>query len=334
MSIDPTMGIDPRSVVPGAMREYVSRDTRVGLLEFEEAPAGWLTQRGEPRRAQWRAYHLTAPAVDCVFCGAVGRLFDKSEKGRKCGGCDGTGRVSKRERMTSVTTFLDAITAKGGLVPWAEKVAVRDTLAAVAAGHITPKSDPVVALDTMRHHDLGVNAEKGKAATRGLNVHALLEEYMRTGSAPSPGDHPEPHRGYIRALSGWLARFDPEPVLIEHIVACPEHGYAGRLDLVARAGGTVGLFDLKSQENAGIYAGAHVQAALYRRALRDTDDMDVASAHVVALAADGSFRVMDCLASDAHVEAACAWYRLLSPIDAACNSQNQAEKDARRAAAA
>lgn len=332
--IDPVMGIDPRSLEPGAMQEHAERMTRLGLLEFEQAPAGWLTQKGEARRSDWRAYFLTAPAVDCEFCGSTGRVFDKSPRGRKCNVCKGAGRIERRQRMTSVTTVLDAITAKGGLVPWAERITVRDTLEAVHRKVLAPGIDSRDALRVLRANELGVDHEKKTAATRGLNLHALLEEYMRTGTPPNPAAHPEPHRGYIRALAGFLAKYDPEPLLIEHMVACPEHGYAGRLDLVADVRGLIGLYDLKTQENAGIYAGAHAQAALYRRALRDTDDVEVTNARVVALAANGAFRVMDVMADDRHVDAACAWFRLLGPIEQACNAQNQAEKDARREVAA
>jgi genome maintenance exonuclease 1 len=300
--VDPVMGIDPRSLVPGAMREQITRDTLVGVVEFEQAPAGWLAKNGKPRRKDWRAYYLT-------------------------------GEDEKRRRMTSVTTLLDAITAKGGLVVWSERIAVRDALEAVRRGVLDPAAplEPRAAIDVLKANGLGADAEKGKAATRGLNLHALLEEYLRTGTPPDPSAHPEPHRGYIRALAGFLTKYDPEPVLIEHIVACPEHGYAGRLDLVARVEGLVGLWDLKTQENAGIYSSAHVQCAMYRRGLRDSDDMEVSTAQVVALAADGGFRVMPCAATDSAVDAALAWYRHLSPIESACDAQNRIEKEARRA---
>lgn len=301
--IDPTMGIDPRALIPGAMLEQITRDTRIGVLEYEQAPYGWLAKNGKPRRKDWRAYHLTGPD-------------------------------EKRRRLTSVTTVLDAITAKGGLVVWSERIAVRDALEAVKRGILEPGApdDPRAAVAVLKANDMGADAEKGKAATRGLNLHSLLEEYLKSGTPPDPSAHPEPHRGYIRALAGFLTKYDPEPVLIEHIVACPEHGYAGRLDLVARVQGLVGLWDLKTQENAGIYSSAHVQCAMYRRGLRDTDDMEVSTAQVVALAADGAFRVMPCAATDAAVDAAVAWYRVLSPIESACDAQNHIEKEARRAA--
>lgn len=328
--MDPVMGIDPRALVPGAMMEQSNRETRIGTLEFEQAPAGWLTQAGKVRRKDWRAYHRTAPGRVCEFCGGGGRLFDKSERGRKCNGCGGSGQIEKRERYTSVTTLLDAITAKGGLVPWAEKITVRDTLEAVRQQLIHPDMDPVAALAAMRQAEMGVDAEKKTSATRGLNLHDLLEQYMRSGSPANPADHPEAHRGYIRALARFLSKYDPEPVLIEHMVACPEHRYAGRLDLVARVSGLLGLWDLKTQENGGIYSSAHAQCAMYRRALQETDDVEVTTSQVVALAADGEFRVMDCRMDDASVDAAARWFRTLSPVESACDALNQAEKDARR----
>lgn len=295
---------DPRALIPGAMREHITRETRIGVLEFEQAPYGWLAKNGNPRKKDWRAYHLTPPTEE------------------------------KRRRLASVTTLLDSITAKGGLVVWSERIAVRDALEAVKRGLLEPGApeDPRAAVAALKANGLGADAEKGRAATRGLNLHSLLEDWLRTGRPPVASDHPEAHRGYIQALARFLVKYDPEPVLIEHIVACPEHGYAGRLDLVARVQGLVGLWDLKTQENAGIYSSAHVQCAMYRRALRDTDDMEVSTSQVVALAADGEFRVMPCAATDSAVDAALAWYRHLSPIESACDAQNRIEKEARRAA--
>ena len=110
--------VDPRSLIPGAMQETLERALDGGgLIEFEEAPAGWLTQAGEPRKKPWRAYHWTE-RESCEVCGGDGRVNGKT-KVVKCKACAGTGKT-KRRRVTSVSQVLETILPKPGLPMWAE----------------------------------------------------------------------------------------------------------------------------------------------------------------------------------------------------------------------
>ena len=289
----------PRELTPGALEVYDQRDVPgVGLVEFEFAPAGWLTKKGEPRQRDWRAYYLTPS--------------------------DG-----KRTRLPSVSTVLDAILPKPGLPPWAEARGIEGAVRAIQAGHLLAECDPAEAVAAVRRHKLGADRARDEAASRGISVHDLLREFMETGSPPRLADHPVEYHGYIAGLSKWLIHAKPEPVAVEEMVVNPEQGYAGRTDLVATVGGSRTRYDLKTQERCGIYESAHVQVKLYDRAARSCGDEPADLLKVVVVAADGEYREMACAADDATVDAALAWWRLVRPITSVCESANRAERKAR-----
>lgn len=286
------------SQVPGAMEHTLTRQIPDGLIEFEESPIGWLKKDGEPRKAPWRAYHFTPT--------------------------DG-----QRGRLQSTTTFLDEILPKDGLPPWAEREGIKGTIEAARLGLIGADTTPEEAVEIVRRNKLGAEAAKKRAADRGLNVHAVLEMYMRTGEAPKLAGHPESHRGYLQGLTRWLLKANPEPLSVEELVVNPEDGYAGRLDLRAIIDGELVTCDAKTQEKAGIYPGAHYQVKLYERAAVRCGAEPAARQLVVVFAADGAFREMPAEHHDWQIDAALAHYRASRPIVSACESANRAEKKAR-----
>jgi hypothetical protein len=274
------------------------------LIEFEAAPAGWLTKKGDVRRGAWRAYHGTLP--------------------------DG-----RRRRQPSVTTLLDEICGKGGLVPWSEARGIEGAIHAVRAGliNVHDPASVAAAVQTVRANQLGADAARDKAADRGIDVHYCLETYMRTGSPPAASEFPTDRRGYLQALSRWLLKADPEPVAVEELVWHPEDGYAGRLDLRAVINGSLTTVDAKTQERAGIYLGAHAQVSLYERAAIRCGDQPADRRLVVVFAANGEFREMPADHPDGFTDAALAWIREGRPVNQMCEQQNRVEREARRAAA-
>ncbi len=328
--------VDP-ALVPGGIEHYLRRELPDGgLIEFEQAPAGWIAQNGEVRRKPHRAYYFTAPERGCEFCSGSGRVEGKTPRGRKCSLCDGAGRILKRQRFVSVTTLLDSICPKPGLAHWSEARGIEGAVAAIHLGLITPATSPADAVKVVRSNRLGAEAIRDLAADRGLNVHALLEEYMRTGKAPRLAGHPAEHHGYIQGMTRFLLEVDPEPVAVEQLVAHPEHNYAGRMDLRARAkrlcAGLV-TFDAKTQENAGIYLAAHAQVNLYERAAVRCGDEAADRLMVVVFAANGEYRMMPADHDATLVDVALAFYRAVKPIDSACESANRVERETRKAAA-
>jgi hypothetical protein len=283
------------NVEPGGLEEYKARTLDDGtLIEFEYAPAGYIAKSGEPRKVDWRRYYVTPPGGD-------------------------------RRQRVSVTTLIDSVTSKGGLPYWFEQGGIKGCHEAHRQGLLSLEDGLDTAVEVVRGRRLGAEAERGRAADRGINVHALLEEYMSTGRAPRPNDHPEPHRGFIRALVGWLLHADPEPVMVEELVCAPE--YAGRMDLVARHGGRRLIsWDAKTQERGCIYPQAHLQLALYNRGHRLCGGEALDGSAVVVFAANGEFRESELLFDEDAALAALAWHAHLRPVESACESTNRIEK--------
>lgn len=320
------------ALIPGAIERRLTRDLDDGtVIEFETAPYGWLKDDGTLRLRDHRAYYIVTPSMLCRFCEGTGRVFDKSTRGRKCNICQGSGDESKRTRVPSVSTLLDAICPKPGLAPWSEARGIEGAIQAVRAGEIAADDPLERGVEIVRTLKLGAEGARNKAATRGLDVHELLEEYMQTGSAPRFAGRPVEHHGYIQALSKWLLHAQPQPVAIEHLVCSRTQGYAGRLDLRARDQlGRLITWDAKTQERAGIYLGAHTQVNLYERAAIESGDEPADELMVVVFAADGEYREMHATHKPSLVNAALDWYREAKPINSVCESANRIEREARR----
>jgi hypothetical protein len=290
------------ATVPGAMSVQLKRILPSGLeITFEAAPAGWLKADGKPRKKDWRAYYLNR-TPDVV--------------------------PQARQRVPSVTTVLDAILPKDGLQPWYERGGIGGALEAIRRGLITPDTDNDTAVRIVRSNRLGADALRDEAKDRGLNIHRMLEEYMLFQQVPNPADHPEPHRPFIRGLVKWLIHLDPEPLEVELLVADPENGYAGRLDLLARVrvGGVpqLWLIDAKTQEKGSIYESAHVQTRLYARAEERFGEYDhIDNIRIVVVDGFGGFREMDCIADDDMAVRALEYHRRVKGVVAACAQVNR-----------
>lgn len=296
--------VDPR-LVPGAMEERRERELPDGsLIEFESAPAGYLTSKGEPRRKDWRAYYFTPPLE------------------RGIGG--------KRERLMSVSSILEAVCPKGGLPRWAEARGIEGCFHAFQIGEIDPTiHTPEDAVERVRALRLGADRARDQAADRGLDVHDALHVYMVTGSLPPKDRYQEADQGYYQALAGWLLHAEPEPVEVEQLIASPQDGYAGRSDLVAIVDGQRVRYDAKTQERCQIYDSAHLQVQLYERAGLASGGPPSDECRVVVFAADGSYRDMSCAADPSTAEAALAYYRAIKPVVSICESANRSERKAR-----
>lgn len=297
-------------------------------VEFELIRAGCAMSDGSLRQVDYRAYWYT-PQPACELCGGAGRVPSLKRPGGtvKCQPCKGTGE-RKRDRMVSVTTLLDAILPKPGLPRWAEARGIEGVIAALGLGEITVTTDPADAIRIVRTLKLGADRARDIAADRGLDVHGLLEQYMRTGDAPRRPENPA-HHGYFEGLCSWLLKVDPEPEAIEDLVCDPKAGYAGRRDLVARAGGFRVGYDAKTQERAGIYTGAHLQLKMYERAAVASGDDPCDLLTVVVFAENGEWREMPCEATDRTVDRALAFYEDIKPIDSLCEQRNRRERESR-----
>lgn len=317
------------SKVPGALDVYLRRELpNGGTVIFEHAPAGWLTQKGEVRYKDYRAYYFQA-TQDCQECDG-GRIPSEKRPGKtvQCPACKGSGEC-RRQRFQSVTTILDGVLPKPGLAPWSEARGIEGVIEALRVGAIDFDTSPEEAIRIVRFLNLGADRARDQAAQRGLNVHALLETFMETGQAPKAAEHPVEHHGYVHALNAWLLDRNPEPVAVEQLVCHTEAQYAGRRDLVARSGGQVIGFDAKTQENGGIYSSAHIQLRLYEEAAIHGGDDPSDRLVVVVFAADGSYREMNCMATAETAEKALRFAADVKPIESECSGLNLAARRGR-----
>jgi hypothetical protein len=321
--------------LPDGLTEYKTRTLPDGaLIEFETAPAGGIMPNGEIRRRDYRAYYYTPAEHDCLGCAGTGRIPGKRPGTTKqCPPCSGTGFGAKRVRLPSVTTLLDAICPKPGLVPWAEARGIEGAIEAVKRGLIDPSDSESVAnaVETVRTAQLGADRARDDSTVRGLNVHACLEHYLRTGSPPNLKDHPREQWGYLQGLSRFLLKYNPEPegAMVEELVAHPELGYAGRLDFRARCNGPLIGWDAKTQERGCVYLGAHAQLNLYEQGAIRCGDEPADELRIVVFAADGNFYDPPANHGEAFTQAALAWVREGRPVDALCAAHNRARVEER-----
>lgn len=330
--------LSPESLEPGAMQVVRNRTLPGGWeINFEFSPEGYLKKDGTPRLRDHRAYYLTALGP-CSSCEGTGRQPSDKRPGNtiQCKACKGSGSPSRR-RVDSVTTICDAILPKDGLPPWSERMGIAGALEAFRRGlaHVGMSDEELVAV--VRSNKLGADSARDTAADRGLNVHALLETWMTTGAPPNPAEHPEPHRPFIQGLVRWLIKAktvdELEPVAVEMLVADPERGYAGRLDLLANTIHGLTIIDLKTQQDGCIYEAAHTQCRLYAEAETRFGEHRIEHGIIVVVDGYGGFREMELSASPELTSHALAYYERVKPLAAACESQNRVIKQALREAA-
>jgi|HubBroStandDraft_6_1064221.scaffolds.fasta_scaffold01839_22 hypothetical protein len=210
-------------------------------------------------------------------------------------------RGQERFAAVSVTSALKVID-KPQLISWAERVGCEGALRMERSGSLVYPDGghvPITeAIRMVRETGQGADGKKEAGANRGNALHDALRLYCELGSPPKIGDFDPEVRGYVQALCGWLVRDQPEPILIETIVGCPEHGFAGRFDLLATIDGRKVLADLKT--SARPYLEQHLQLAAYLHALEEcfpSDESVYADvAMLVLVGEDGSFTTHECRA--------------------------------------
>lgn len=295
------------STVPGAMEIEIVRELPDGgVVDFAEAPVGWLKKDGEPRKRAYRAYHYTPPAA-------------------------------RRGRLVSVTGMLDDCFPKPGVPPWSEAEGIKGAVRAATLGLIGPNTTPEEAVEIVRQHKLGAEETKREAAERGTDLHGIGEEYMRTGSVPRLSDVRPELRGYASAFSKFVLLHEPEPVAVEQLVVNPPEKYAGRVDLRAYIEGRrdrLATIDYKSQTDGKSYESAIYQVNLYELGAVACGEPPADELYVAVFADDGKFRLVDARIEGWRVDAMLSHYRGRKPIAAACESANRVEREARKAVSA
>lgn len=155
----------------------------------------------------------------------------------------------------------------------------------------------------LRHYDVTSGAQD-----RGTRVHAALEDWIDRGKVPNPSEFPKQERGYVRGLTKWLIDWQPSFQFSELMVGSVVHGFAGRLDTVARipleslptgelkrlpAGTDDGqvMIDLKTSK--GVYPRSHFrQLSGYELAAVECGFTPTVAQGVLRVGEDGEYQVV------------------------------------------
>jgi hypothetical protein len=160
-------------------------------------------------------------------------------------------------KLPGVTTILDKTMAKPALIEWAGKTTANYAVDYWAElGELTP-SKRLDRLNRARFE------EKDAAARRGTEVHRLAEQLV----AGAQVDVPDELAGHVEAYVDFLNTWEPEPVLVEAVLANRTVGYCGTADLVADMGRPKvrWLLDVKTGRS-GIFGETALQCTAYAKA--------------------------------------------------------------------
>lgn len=241
----------------------------VGTVAFDDQPVGSPTLKGTPRKRPRRCYHLIRE--------------------------DG----SKRE-LPSVTTVLSKVCPKPSLLRWYESRGAEAALALERAGHLHGV-EPGQCAEVLRGLGYGADAMAKQAAGRGTAIHTILERFLADGAFPNLADYPQDWHGFVRSLSRFLRDYEvvPDEDGLERLVAHPELGYAGRLDVRATVNDEPNvLLDLKTNTRGSVYLEHHLQTKAYAMADEACGAPPVSRILIVACGSDGRYEVHEGVATD------------------------------------
>ncbi len=147
------------------------------------------------------------------------------------------------------------------------------------------------AIYVARERGYGAEALRDKGGARGTAVHEALRLWCSEQKIPNLSDYPDEVRGYVQAMCDFLVVEQPEPLIVERIVGSPQHGFAGRLDLIAGLDKARCLIDAKTAKNAFMYPENHAQLGGYSLTFPECGIDPVDKMLILSLAEDGSWRL-------------------------------------------
>lgn len=170
---------------------------------------------------------------------------------------------------------------------------------------------------------------RNQRATEGTNVHELVFAALGRDERPSLGDLTDEERGYGQAAFRFWKEVRPKPIAVEQVVYLPEQGAApacaGRFDLLAVVDGQVVLYDAKTSKSA--YLSHHVQLVGYRLGCLASGFDPPEREYVLLLRADGSYELVEGVATVADFDIASRAYDAVKRI-------SKAQREGRKAVAA
>ena len=187
----------------------------------------------------------------------------------------------EEERVVPSVTGVLSILAKPRVNAWA-----MDLMAKRIVDNYEPGMDlgEVMALvDEAKRAHL---EESRKATETGSEVHDWIEAFISGSVVELPED--EKARRAVERFMEWWDGIDAEPLLSEEIVAHPELGYAGKIDLLLNDGT---LVDFKTSR--ALYREYELQLGGYALALEAWYEVKAERGLLVRLGKDGAFEVRE-----------------------------------------
>jgi hypothetical protein len=229
--------------------------------------------------------------------------------------------------VPSVTTILSCLDKGGGLTWWAQGVGVEGVLRLIADENLPGypgewANRPKQVVSMLKEHHLTINHQRDAAASRGLDLHKLLEWYAEDPNwIPDPSKYPEDRRGYIQALASWLSDTRPRFHKTEVVVGSAKYRYAGTFDFLATIDGEFTLGDLKTSRR--VYDTHHLQLEGYRQAWEEMGGELIERRIVVRLDESGAYEVVDSEATPEMFIAVRDCFDSVKGLEAAIKKQNK-----------
>jgi hypothetical protein len=254
---------------------------------------------------------------------------------------DGQPQVNGQD-IVSVTTMTREVGNVFGSAAWyGQRVGVEGVLTLDATIPAPLPEDPDEVVELLKAHRLTTNHVRDDASDRGTDVHAIAEEWARTGETPNPLDYLSHLQPYVEAFCSFLEVEQPEPLEVEEPVGSRAYAYAGTPDLVAflpRLERALGLFDYKSKRKAPprckrceghggpccngtgrrkskAYVQHHFQVRMYEDARIEMGGRPSDFQAIVHLYPDGTYSLIQGVATAAHTPAVVAAYRAVSDVE-------------------
>lgn len=164
--------------------------------------------------------------------------------------------------LMSVTTIIEHGIPKPGLVHWAAIEVARCALDAIP--RLARLRGETAREDTYQWLRRAAERKRDEAADLGSTIHDHLEARVLGAPTPRPTDEQRP---FIAAFDRFLDEHQPEFHAAEMVVANPDDGWAGKLDVamqLPRYGPAILLGDWKTGRK--VYDEAALQLSAYRRA--------------------------------------------------------------------
>lgn len=187
--------------------------------------------------------------------------------------------------VKGVTTIIDNVLAKNGLMLWPLNKAMEYLESLIANGE---SIDSQGLLTARNQHAVARDAGAGAGTT----IHALAEQVL-LGNQIELLDYPEEVIAAVEGFEHWLAETTPDVLEVERVVYSDQDNYVGTLDSILRINGKVYLCDLKSTNASkdapkGVYAENFIQLGGYAKAyLEENETQTLDDLMIISCKKDG-----------------------------------------------